>query len=144
MHCPTEAWGIHRILNTAYRHILGHGDTYPARSHPTHSRHTFNRPLTRRPVSRNWWGGRENHHQWCVPHHCKYPVSLDRGAYKQLSYSDHFSIGFVLSTPYISGTRHSDRRPCAPRLEAQSTRKRGCTVDRRNSRLSEAISSCTC
>ena len=39
--------------STQCRHILGYGDTYPARSHPTPSRHTFNRSLTRPPLSRN-------------------------------------------------------------------------------------------
>ena len=63
VHRSTKAWGVHRILDTAYRHILGHGDTQPARSHPTPSKDMFNRTLTRRPVSRNWWRGRENRYQ---------------------------------------------------------------------------------
>jgi WD40 repeat protein len=37
--------------------------THTARSHPTPSRHMFDRSLTRRPASRNWWRRRENHHQ---------------------------------------------------------------------------------
>ena len=58
-----QSMGKHRILNTAYCHIFGLGDTHLARSHPTASRHMFDRSLTRRRVSRNWCRGWENHHQ---------------------------------------------------------------------------------
>jgi uncharacterized protein with WD repeat len=49
----------------------------------------------------------------------------------------------VSSTPRAPGTRHSDRRCCAPFLEARSTRKRGSIIDRGNPRVSESKSSCT-
>ena len=83
MHCPTEAQGIHRILYKAHRHILGHDDTHPVWSHRTHSSHTFNRNITRRPVSRNWWAGRAYYHPKSRPDHCKFRVLLKRG---QISY----------------------------------------------------------
>ena len=45
---------------------------------------------------------------------------------------------FVLCTPHIQGTKYSDRRRCAPLLEAQSTRKRGSIIDCRNTQVSES------
>ena len=73
-------------------------------------------------------------------------LSLGCGAYEQLSYSDHSSIGFdpfVKPTPHIPGTRHSDRRHCAQLLEAQSTRERRGIIDCNNPRFSESNSPCT-
>ena len=63
----------------------------------------------------------------CLSRNAVRILSLDCGAYEQLSCSDHSSIGFnptVKSTPYIPRTKQSDPRRCAQLLEGRSTRKR--------------------
>ena len=89
--CHSAAWGVHRIFYKRYRHVLGHVNPHPGRSNPTHSRHTFDRSLTRWPVSRNWRTRRENHHQKSISHHCQYRVPLDYPESEQLSCSVHLS-----------------------------------------------------
>ena len=91
MHCSAAAWEIHRILYKPYRHVLGHVDTLAGQSNPTYSRHTVACTLTRRPVSRNWYTRRENHHQKSVSHHCQYRVPQDYGGSEQLSCSARLS-----------------------------------------------------
>ena len=60
------------MLYQSYRHILGHGDTHPARSHPAPWRYRFNRTISRRLVYCNWWKGCKNRHSKSISHYCKY------------------------------------------------------------------------
>ena len=72
VHRPSKACGIHRVFYTKYRHVLGHINAHPARSHPTPSIHRLDCTLTRRPVSRNWWKWQEDHRQKSISHYRQY------------------------------------------------------------------------
>lgn len=76
-HRPAAARGVHSILCKVECLVLGHVDAHPARSHPTHSRHSFDHLLTKQPVSRDRWRGREKEsprRPAFIKFHCKYRI----------------------------------------------------------------------
>ena len=79
-----------RILQTVPS-LFGTRQHAPGLISSTPSRHIFNRTLSRRPVYRNWWTRRENHHQKSISHHCQYRVPVDYPESEQLSCSAHLS-----------------------------------------------------